>query len=338
MTLDRSLLPGGAVVTGTVTDASTNLPIANVVLYGWATNRYGFDGYLSVTTDASGNYTVDSSKFAQTAAAAGISGQWMSINAAGYLRNALVSFTANPPYPSTQNFVLTPVTDIVLQGTITDRSTGLPIAGATVTLYNWEFVQVQTDGNGRYSITAKQFPSMGYAELGVTAPEYFAVPRLPIDIAGPFPMTLDRSLLPGGTVLTGRVTDASTNLPIANAVIDGWAPNLYGFGGNLSVTTDAAGNYAIDSSEFAETAATAETNGYLNVSSEPGFLLVRADFNAAPPFPLIYDVALPPTGVTKTVTVATVPSGLSVTVDGIPSAAPRTYTWTLLPPQAPIER
>jgi len=161
--------------------------------------------------------------------------------------------------------------NVLLQGRITDRSTGLPIVGAKVTLYSWQLVTVQTDGNGMYSITTQQFSSTGTAGFGVTAPGYFAI-AFEVNIAGPFPMALDGSLLPGGTLLKGTVTDSITNLPIANAVLIGSTFNRYSFDNDFSFTTDALGNYVVDSSKFVEsTAATGISGQWLSISA-PGYL------------------------------------------------------------------
>jgi hypothetical protein len=98
----------------------------------------------------------------------------------------------------------------VLTGTITDRATDAPIVGAKVILYGGGIAEVQTDGNGAYSVTGQQYPYTGPATMFVIAHGYFSIFN-GVDIANPFPMVVDRTLLPGGPVIAGRIVDATTN-------------------------------------------------------------------------------------------------------------------------------
>ena len=135
----------------------------------------------------------------------------------------------------------------------------MPIVGATITLNHQ--ISVQTDGNGVYSFTGVQWPSTGAATVWVQKQATLVSIR-PVNIGAPFPTTLNESLLPGGIILQGTVTDTSTNQPIANAVVYFYADNPITFVTRypydaLNGQTDLSGHYAVDSSQFLEAANTA---------------------------------------------------------------------------------
>ena len=201
VTVDRTLLPGGSLIRGVVTDVTTNLPIANASVSYAGNNFLPGPTTKSVITDLSGNYAFDSSEFIENAATAGTSGQ-MTASASGYLQ-IRASVSAVPPYPSTQNFALPSANSVILQGTLTDRTTGLPIVGAKVMLCCNGSVTVNTDGNGGYSFTGQQWPFTGGFKLFIQGHGYYG-DQVNVNIAAPFPVTVDRRCCRGFADPWGR--------------------------------------------------------------------------------------------------------------------------------------
>ena len=180
----------------------------------------------------------------------------------------------------------------VLAGTVTTTATGQPISGAAVTLYAAGLVTVNTDANGNYAFSGTQWPYTGGAELWIVAPGYFT-PVLSVNLAAPFPVTLNRALIPGGPVVSGTVTDANSGLPIAGASVEYRSGSFYPGAGTRGTQTDSNGNYSIDSSQFTESVATAGTQLSLIVSSS-GYLQTTATVQAAPPYPTTQNFSLTP--------------------------------------------
>jgi hypothetical protein len=125
-TIDVKPSPG--TIVGTVTDASTGLPIqgANVTANG-DYNVTDADGHYMITGDP-GDYNITAS-------------------AAGYYSNS-TSETIITEQTITVDFELTPLPGVIA-GTVTDASTGDPISGANVTANG---VSVSTGADGSYSI------------------------------------------------------------------------------------------------------------------------------------------------------------------------------------------
>ena len=70
---------------------------------------------------------------------------------------------------------------------------------------------MNTDGNGGYSFTGQQWPFTGGFKLFIQGHGYYG-DQVNVNIAAPFPVTVDRTLLPGGSLIRGVVTDVTTNL------------------------------------------------------------------------------------------------------------------------------
>jgi hypothetical protein len=245
-TLDLTLLAGGIVVQGTVTDASTQAGIADaLVLICTEASPYECAEGM---TDADGHYAVDSSRFYESAAS-GFTVADFHVFAAGDSNHQTWSpFDVGPPLPVTHDVAMASDDTIVLQGTITDRSTGVALAGIGVNLFGCG--ETITDGSGRYSLNAQQLCDDTSGRLYASGPGYH-VALAAYAITG-WPSTLDMTLLAGGPVLHGTVTDPSTQVGIAGAVVRVCTDaSPYGC---AEGTTDAVGQYTIDSSGFYESA------------------------------------------------------------------------------------
>src|SRR5437763_1541946 len=88
----------------------------------------------------------------------------------------------------------------VLQGTVSDRNTGAPLAGVAI-LLSPQSGGTRTDANGNYSLTAQQVNNSASGNLYFQLAGYFAAVT-PFNITTS-PTTLNFSLLPGGTLIQG---------------------------------------------------------------------------------------------------------------------------------------
>ena len=252
-------LAKGARVSGTVTDAATSLPLANVAVFiSSATGQ----GVSTAFTDSSGNYLSGTGLPSGTYYA-------VTSNTQGYINefyDNIVCFgcdvTVGTPIPLTAgattagiNFAL----DIGgrFSGIVTDAVTLAPIENVSVVIFNSSGISVSsglTDAKGRY-ITLEGVPTGTYYartfsfsshmdELYEELPcDKFTDPTAgtPIAVtAGAVTPEIDFTLSPAGGI-TGMVTDASTALPLPNIGVD-----IFNSQGNIvdSVLTDGSGNYS----------------------------------------------------------------------------------------------
>ena len=146
---------------------------------------------------------------------------------------------------------------IVVQGTLTDRASGEPIANANVLTDPTGPAATTTDGNGSYFLAASQINSQGIGILFYQATGYF-VATASYDVSVT-PATLDATLLPGGAVIQGTVTDAGTFAGVAGADVSFRFACDNGRDGQCSLSPSGAsaisgsgGQYFIDSSQLLE--------------------------------------------------------------------------------------
>ena len=219
------------------------------------------------------------------------------------------------------------VGQVVLQGTVTDRNTLVALPGAFVTSCPDPKCSLTTaDANGQYSLTAGQLNNATSGYLYISSHGYFTT-MTAFNITTT-PTTLDVSLLPGGTLLTGTITDANTGLPVAGARVQLGRPTIQLAGNNIP-TTDNSGHYAFDSSLFFENAAPGfdVTTGLIVYAAGYFNYQNNISFHVGPPYPTTQDAAVTSTGVSSSVTVSTTPPGLAITVDAVPGAAPQMFFW-----------
>ena len=278
--LDASLLAGSPVVVGRVTDAALGSGIAGVPVMVGRSPMSSWNGgstTIVVTTDTNGDYVVDASFFNESGLVDGFFTS-LNVNAPGYLgTSASSSFTTTP---WVRNFALLSSAGPLMGGKVIDRVTLAPISGATVFFYGSGFGSVTTDATGSYTFSLADLtlfggPISGALHIGKAG--YFeALPVQTGDLAlqPTLPFVADVSLPPGGPAVTGTVLSASTGNPIAGASVQfsrSPASTFLGGSTTLSVTTDANGQYSIDSSTFNEAGLTGGFFISIQVNA-PGFL------------------------------------------------------------------
>ena len=284
-TVNASLLPGGTVLQGTISDASTQAGIVGASMVFFVnTSSFPYGYYFFATTGPGGQYSIDSSNFYATAAS-GFSVTSMSISAAGYFSASPASFSVNTPFPDTQNFSLVEATGVALQGTVTNQNTGQPIAGVGVSNYaNSGSPLTTTDANGNYTLTGTQLGGQGTGTLYFQLTGYYVTSSSYTITAEP--TTVNASLLPGGTVLQGTISDASTQAGIVGASMVFFVnTSSFPYGYYFFATTGPGGQYSIDSSNFYATAASGFSVTSMSISAAGYFSASPASFSVNTPFP-----------------------------------------------------
>ncbi|HSN17568.1 MAG TPA: carboxypeptidase regulatory-like domain-containing protein, partial [Gammaproteobacteria bacterium] len=189
--------PSGADLTGSVQDAQSGMPIAGAtVTVGSSTVQTDSTGRFSLAGLTAGTYTA-------TVSASGYSGATLSGSLADGNNNAglvLLSLVA-------------PANDMsAVSGTVTDSSTGKPIAGVSVQVQSTTIATI-TDTNGNYQLTG--IPGAQFAVL-FAAPGYLSKDS-GVGLAAPGALVLNAALVPAG----------SSNLLVKNLTLDHASYNPY---------------------------------------------------------------------------------------------------------------
>ncbi len=234
--IDAALI-GGGTITGTITDASTHLPVAGVSVSAYAPgDQYG----TGTTTDANGRYTISG------------------LHAGSFYVTAYGFNYAQTTYPSMVSVTVGQTTsgiDIAIQpaGTIRGvlRDASGPVANVYVTAYNSagnQSYSVPTDPSGAYSFSLPPGTyRIGFATFGSSAylPSYWhdkstLASADPISVVvGQTVDNVDATLKPGGTI-RGRVTGSGGGLAgISVTVYDGTGSYF------ASASTASDGSYSV---------------------------------------------------------------------------------------------
>jgi uncharacterized membrane protein len=226
-------LPGS--ITGSVTDAEGGSPIAGATVS---------DGTRTVTTDATGEYTiadVPAGTYQVTASKEGYQSSSTTVNVlSGSSAVADLALTA----------AMLPGS---ITGSVTDAENGSPIAGATV---NDGTRTTTTDAAGEYTIA--DVPA-GSHEVTASKEGYQSSSMTVNVLSGSSAvanLSLTEVVLPGS--ITGLVTDAEDGLPIAGATVSD---------GTRTVTTDTSGEYTIADVPPGTYQVTASKSGYESSTS-----------------------------------------------------------------------
>jgi len=171
-------------ITGTVRDRNTGLPIANARLFFYGT------AFGTVFTDANGNHVFTAGQL--TSFGGGISGN-LYVGATGYFEAPPVFVSdlgSQPSLPVVENITLLPG-GTVIEGVVRDATTSLGISGAVVSFNRSPMStflggagteSVQTNADGSYAIDSSYFNESGltsgfFANLMVNANGYLGVSR-----------------------------------------------------------------------------------------------------------------------------------------------------------------
>ncbi len=225
-----------------VTNTVTGLPIAGatvlVVDSASVTN--------TLTTDAAGHYAV-------TNIATGIA--TVTASQTGY-----TTATASPTIVAGANTQDLGLTANTLTGVVTDATTGLPIAGATVAVTDSSNVvhTVTTDATGHYGVT--NLPT-GPTTVTASKTGYTSATLNPTIVSGP--EHPGRSAT--ANTLAGVVTDAGTHQPIPGATVQ----VVDNAGTTNTLSTDANGYYSVTNIATGIATVTASKPGYTPATATP---------------------------------------------------------------------
>jgi len=193
-TLDFRLAPPEpqkGILTGTVIDRGTSAPIFKATI---AVNG------VSAQTDSLGTYEIEMDLGNYTATA----------SADGYVQQQR-SATITAGDTTTLNFQLMPQKG-TLTGTVTDRDTSAPIAGAEV-LVNGSSVRTDTSGNYQIALSPDSYTVIVSAE-GYVQQQKSATITLDSRI------TLDFQLAPADGIFTGTIVNSVTGAPVPGATVE----------------------------------------------------------------------------------------------------------------------
>ena len=239
----RNIALGKLTLSGVVTDAKTNEPLAGVRILlsdGWWTEE-------EVTTDESGAYSFaigdDTSEFSLTA----------SLDGYNEYKVEGITFAEGS---QVVNIALEPIVTTV-SGVVTDAETSEPLEGAQVMLQSgWVMFMGTTDAEGHYSFEVTE-TDLDYT-LTASATGYRTYTEENVSVADG---SIVRDIALEKLTLSGVVTDAKTNEPLAGVRVmlsDGWLTEL-------ETTTDESGAYSFDiADDSAEYTLTASLDGYNN--------------------------------------------------------------------------
>jgi len=229
-----------ATLKGQLRDGSTGLPLAGAVV--------ALSVGSSAITDATGSYRITGLTPGAFVAAASKTG-YTTVTAAGTFASGGTLVFSPSLYPNGQ----TPQ-DVSAHGTVLDAQTHAPIAAATVRIGSQSMT---TDASGQFTVIG--LPT-GATTMSVSAATYAAASFSLTLAKGVNELgTIELALKPATITITGRVTDRTTNLPIAGA-------GVAVVGTALRVATDPAGLYQISGIDVPEFTLSVSASGYLRKS------------------------------------------------------------------------
>jgi spore coat protein A len=214
------------VLTGTITNAATGLPVAGVIVTVTPVPApVAGTPAITAVTDVNGNYSVAVPPGSYT----------ISTTALGFVNTTTAAPTVVTAgvNAAPANVAVTAGANGTVTGVIIDPVTGLPVVGAVVTLTPGGFTGV-TDATGAYSIMA---PAGTYT-VNATALGFTAAPGTAIVAAGGAVAVNVTVTTATNGIITGQVIDAVTGLPVVGVTVTANP-------GGLTAVTDATGSFSL---------------------------------------------------------------------------------------------
>lgn len=241
-----NVLPTSTLVRGQVTDSGTGLPLSGVAI------QFTGSQTSQVITDQTGNYSLE-------LAPGEIS---ISISQAGYHPiGGTLNAAAGAHFdfsPALQSLDSTPNTEILLRGLIVDAQSNTPLPGAIIRLAS-SLIGGVSGIDGTFSLSDL---SEGAINVEITLDGYQGVSFTGTVLANSIidlgvvrltPASLDYSML------YGRVVDADTGVPIANATVSA---------DNQTTSSGVDGSYELNNIQAEVFALAAEAEGYQLANSQ----------------------------------------------------------------------
>jgi len=245
--------PEPATLFGTVSLADTGLPLAGAtVSVNGATN-------LDALTDSQGRFRLSPLNEGLTTVQAAMTGYDTVTGEILVTASAQITFA-----PELHLIGTSPVNDAALSGTVTDILSGLPLAGATVTLTGSSEIEIQTDDQGRYLLEPL---NEGLLYIAVNLEGYDNLTAETLVVAGQ-QIEFSPGLFVEGTApvkdaaLYGTITDADTGLPLAGVAVSVIGATV------LDTLTDADGRYRLEPLNTGLVGIAADLTGYDPVIAE----------------------------------------------------------------------
>lgn len=240
-TVNFQLVPHGGEIDGTVTDATTTLPISGATIRIFQ----GINLILTTTTNGAGFYSAPN---------LAPDNYLVEASATGY-QTQVQGATVQVNTTTTVNFALesNPGT---ISGTVTDALTTNPIVDALVEVFEESILIgfADTDGSGQYTISGL---APGSYIVTASATGYQSKTEGASVISG-LTTTVDFSLSQIAGTIAGKVTNASTSTPIPDATIN----VFHGVTLIASVSTDTNGQYEIPGFAPGNYIVTASAHGF----------------------------------------------------------------------------
>lgn len=229
ITLRPASFNDDATLSGTVTDLDTGLPIENVLVSYEVWNETTDEGYSNMTwTDPSGHYFMNV-----------VSGSYARVimSKIGYTMFMMEGLEVLPGEDEVLDATLR-ATSATVRGNVTDLNTGDGIPFARVFLFDYVGNMNMAIANGTGGYTLDAFDGSNLI-IGAEADGYGRNSTV-VNITAGDMLWMDFGLRAIDAWVTGKVTDAITGDPIANAGLHFWAPSY-----DQWAETDAPGDYNV---------------------------------------------------------------------------------------------
>lgn len=211
----------GQNICGIIQDSISQLPIAGAKIRVPGLN-------LEAVSDANGNYSLTGLPI----------GTYPVIVLA--FNHQSMNFMASvvPDETNKADFVLIPLANGLIKGTITDAATGEPVAGACIEIEGSAMLTAASEGDGTYKMVG--VPPGTYKVLILCA-EYADASVENVEVQDQTPTTIDLQLnkRPVTGALVGRILDNTNGFPVSGATVTVSETGI-------TATTDVYGNYRLD--------------------------------------------------------------------------------------------